>query len=82
METPLGWVPHYEDLDWRGLKFSEAQFGDVMKVCRNEWVQEIASHDELFFKLFDRLPRELPTIRDLLLAGLWRKPTKTGAESK
>jgi phosphoenolpyruvate carboxykinase (GTP) len=45
-----------------------------MNVCRNEWVQEIASHDELFFKLFDRLPRELPLIRDLLLAGLWRKP--------
>ena len=76
VETPLGWVPRYEDLDWRGLKFSEEQFDNVMKVCRKEWVQEIASHDELFFKLFDRLPRELSSIRDLLLSGLWRKPRK------
>jgi phosphoenolpyruvate carboxykinase (GTP) len=79
-ETPLGWVPRYEDLDWRGLKFSEEQFNNVTKICRNEWVQEIASHDELFFKLYDRLPRELPTIRDLLLAGLWRQPTKAAAK--
>ena len=53
-------MPRYEDLDWRGLKFSEEQFDQVMNVDRDEWVQEIASHDELFFKLYDRLPRELP----------------------
>jgi phosphoenolpyruvate carboxykinase (GTP) len=73
-ETPLGWMPRYADLDWRGLKFSEEQFNQLMTMSRDEWVQEIASHDELFFKLYDRLPRELPTIRDLLLAGLWRTP--------
>jgi phosphoenolpyruvate carboxykinase (GTP) len=72
VETPLGWVPRYEDLDWRGLKFSKEQFDQVMKVNRDEWVQEIASHDELFFKLYNRLPRELPAIRDLMLAALWR----------
>jgi phosphoenolpyruvate carboxykinase (GTP) len=71
-ESRLGWVPQYEDLDWRGLDFSREQFDRVMKVCRNEWVREVASHDELFFKLYDRLPRELPSIRDLLLAALWK----------
>jgi len=76
-EGPLGWTPKYDDFDWRGLKFSEDQFDQAMNVCRDEWVQEIASHDELFFKLFDRLPREFPSIRDLLLAGLWRSPSKT-----
>jgi phosphoenolpyruvate carboxykinase (GTP) len=35
---------------------------------------EPTSHDELFFKLYNRLPREFPSIRDLLLAGLWRTP--------
>jgi phosphoenolpyruvate carboxykinase (GTP) len=73
-EGPLGWTPKYEDFDLEGLKFTEDQFHEAMKICRNEWVQEIASHDELFFKLFDRLPREFPSIRDLLLASLWRAP--------
>jgi phosphoenolpyruvate carboxykinase (GTP) len=74
VESPLGWVPRYKDLDWRGLKFSEEQFDQVMKVSRDEWVQEIASHDELFFKLYNRLPHELPATRDLMIASLWRTP--------
>jgi phosphoenolpyruvate carboxykinase (GTP) len=73
-EGPLGWTPKYSDFDWQGLEFSEDDFNQAMKVFRKEWVQEIASHDELFFKLFDRLPREFPSIRDLLLANLWRAP--------
>jgi phosphoenolpyruvate carboxykinase (GTP) len=76
VESPLGWVPRYEDLDWRGLKFSKEQFDQVMRANRDEWVQEIASHDELFFKLYDRLPRELPSIRELMLAALWRTAAK------
>ena len=71
-EGPHGWTPRYENLDFRGLKFSEADYEQVMSTNRDEWVQELASHDELFFKLYNRLPRELPSIRDLLLAGLWR----------
>src|SRR3954464_13104116 len=29
-ESALGWVPSYKDLDWRGLKFSEADFDAAM----------------------------------------------------
>jgi phosphoenolpyruvate carboxykinase (GTP) len=79
-EGPFGWTPLYDDLDWRGLKFSKSEFEEVMRVSRDEWVQELASHDELFFKLYDRLPREFPSIRDLLLANLWRTPCKTAAK--
>jgi phosphoenolpyruvate carboxykinase (GTP) len=73
-EGPLGWVPKYEDLDWRGLKFSPEQFAQVMNADKGEWIAELASHDEMFFKMYDRLPRELPSIRDLLLGGLVRSP--------
>jgi phosphoenolpyruvate carboxykinase (GTP) len=72
VESPLGWMPRYEDLDFRGLKFSRDEFEQVMSMSRDEWVPELAAHDELFFKLYDRLPREFPAIRDLLLASLWR----------
>jgi phosphoenolpyruvate carboxykinase (GTP) len=73
-EGPLGWMPRYEDIDWRGLKYSEQQFDETMSAGRDETVKEISSHDELFFKLFDRLPREMPATRDLMVASLWRTP--------
>ncbi|MEM9167082.1 MAG: phosphoenolpyruvate carboxykinase (GTP) [Planctomycetota bacterium] len=73
-EGPLGWMPRYEDLDWRGLDFSHDQFDTLMSTEREQWLQEIASHDELFFKLYDRLPKELTFIRELLVSGLWRSP--------
>jgi phosphoenolpyruvate carboxykinase (GTP) len=76
-EGSLGWTPHYEDLDWRGLDFTKDQFAEVMTTDKQDWITELASHDELFFKLYDRLPREFPSIRDLLLAGLWRTPVKS-----
>ena len=72
VETPLGWVPKYKDLDWRGLDFTEDQFNQVMSIDRDLWLKEIASHDELFFKLYDRLPKEMTFIRELLLSSLWR----------
>ena len=33
-----------------------------------------SSQDELFIKLFDRLPKELLAIRDLMLSAIWRSP--------
>ena len=55
-----------------GSTFSREQWDDAMHVDRDEWFAEIASHNELFFKLYDRLPRDLTAVRDLLLAALCR----------
>jgi phosphoenolpyruvate carboxykinase (GTP) len=75
IESPLGWMPRYEDLDWRGLEdFSEDDFYRLMTVDRDLWMQEILSHEELFMRLYDRLPKELIFIRELILSGLWRAP--------
>lgn len=79
VETPIGWVPRYEDLDWRGLDFSPEQFEQVMECDVSEWQQEILLHEELFIKLYDRLPKELLSVRDLILSSLWRMPEKWGA---
>jgi phosphoenolpyruvate carboxykinase (GTP) len=72
VETALGWVPRYEDLDWQGLDFSKEDFDRAMALDRDEWVAELALHDEFFFKLYNRLPREFPSIRDLLLGSFWQ----------
>lgn len=74
VETPLGWMPRYEDMDWRGLDFTREQFEKVMNLDRDVWLKEIAMHDDLFFKLYDRLPKEMTFIRELLVSNLWRAP--------
>ncbi|GAB3420662.1 phosphoenolpyruvate carboxykinase (GTP) [Niabella aquatica] len=77
VEMPLGWVPRYEHIDWNGMEsFTEEAFEDVMSINRDLWIKEIASHDELFFTLYDRLPREMTFIRELLLSDLWRSNQK------
>ena len=76
IENPLGRVPRYEDLDWRGLDFSEEEFTDIMAVDRQVWMDEVLSHEELFFKLYNRLPKELIFIRELILSNLWRSPSR------
>jgi phosphoenolpyruvate carboxykinase (GTP) len=76
VEGPLGYSPTYEDLDWRGIDFTRDQFEEVMSVDRAEWMKEILSHEELFIKLFDRLPKELLAVRDLILSGLYRSPSR------
>ena len=61
-----------EDLDWRGLDFSKEDFDRVMSIDKELWKNEILSHEELFIKLYDRLPKELRSVRDLLMSSLWR----------
>jgi len=73
-ESPLGWMPRYEDIQWQGLDFDRKKFNALMTVDTAAWKQEILSHEELFEKLYDRLPREFSNMRQLLRSGLWRYP--------
>ena len=75
VEGPLGWMPRYEDICWEGMEdFTKEKFGELMAVDRGQWVAELLSHEELFTKLYDRLPKELIFIRELTLSSLWRSP--------
>ncbi len=75
VESPIGWMPRYEDLCWKGLEdFGHERFNELMAIDRESWVSEILSHEELFTKLYDRLPKELIFIRELTLSSLWRSP--------
>jgi phosphoenolpyruvate carboxykinase (GTP) len=72
-ENALGWVPRYEDLDWRGLEgFSPERFEELTAINAEQWKRELLLHEELFVELFDRLPSELMSVRNLVLSGLWR----------
>jgi phosphoenolpyruvate carboxykinase (GTP) len=74
IESPIGWMPKYEDIEWGELAFTEEQYDQVMEVDREAWKNEILNHEELFSRMFDRLPKEFFFMRELLLSGLWRSP--------
>ncbi|MBS0002990.1 MAG: phosphoenolpyruvate carboxykinase (GTP), partial [Thioalkalivibrio sp.] len=79
VESALGRMPHYEDLDWRGLEdFSREEFNRLMSIDREVWKKEVHSQDELFSELYDKLPKEFIFMRELLLSSLWRSPKHWG----
>ncbi len=69
-ETPIGWTPHFEDMNWRGLDFSRETFDVLQKVDREQWKQEVMGHEELFLLLHDHLPPEMIYERELLICRL------------
>lgn len=80
VESPIGWMPHYEDIDWTGLNFSKQDFDKIMTIDREEWKQELLAHAELFERMYDKLPKEFIFMRELLLSSLWRSPEKWSLE--
>ncbi|MEI7645516.1 MAG: phosphoenolpyruvate carboxykinase (GTP) [Chloroflexales bacterium] len=82
VESPIGWIPRYEDMDWRGMNFAKEQFNKIMSIDLKEWQQEVLLHEELFIKLYDRLPKELVNVRDLILSSLWRTPENWGTNGE
>ena len=46
-ETPIGWMPRYEDIEWKGLDFSRGEFDELQEVDRAAWRREVIGHEEL-----------------------------------
>jgi phosphoenolpyruvate carboxykinase (GTP) len=70
-ETPIGWMPRYEDLEWTGLEsFPKEKFEQLQAFDRQTWRQEVMAHEELFLTLHDHLPPEMIYERELLICRL------------
>ena len=74
IESPIGWMPKYDDIDWTGLSFSREEYDSLQEVDREAWKTEIMTHEELFARMYDKLPKEYFFMRELLLSSLWRSP--------
>jgi phosphoenolpyruvate carboxykinase (GTP) len=59
VETPIGIAPRYEDLEWKGLDFSRAQYEQVAGIDRDAWKTELGLHEVLFRQLAYHLPAEI-----------------------
>ena len=74
VESPLGWMPRYEDICWKGLDFSRERFNQLMSVNREAQGEDVKTHEEHFDKFYDRLPKEFGHERALLKYRVWRSP--------
>ncbi|MGH8559073.1 MAG: phosphoenolpyruvate carboxykinase (GTP) [Methylococcales bacterium] len=74
IESPLGWVPRYEEINWDGLDFSEEKFYEIMNINKETARTEAAEQEELFTRFGEHLPREMELERELLLSRLYRSP--------
>ncbi len=80
VESPIGWMPRYENMDWAGSDFSQADFDKIMTINREDWKTELLAHEELFERMYDKLPKEFLFMRQLLLSALWRSPENWSME--
>ncbi len=74
VESPLGWMPRYEDICWDGLEFPRDTFTELMTVNRDAVSEDTRAHEEHFDCFYDRLPKEFVHERALLKYRVWRSP--------
>ena len=58
-QSPIGYVPNFEDLHLDGLTLSKSSFHDLHDVDANAWEQECSSIESYYHSLGQRLPNEL-----------------------
>lgn len=66
-ETPVGWVPRYDDIEWSGLDYPREQWEELMAIDRDAWRRQTLMHQELFLALGEELPKQLLFERELLI---------------
>jgi phosphoenolpyruvate carboxykinase (GTP) len=66
VEHMFGTTPSYQDLNWTGIDFTEAQFNQITSIDKDAWREELKLHSELFDKLAYRLPQELVATKEQL----------------
>jgi phosphoenolpyruvate carboxykinase (GTP) len=69
-ESPIGWMPRYESIDWRGLDFPKEIFDELQSFDAAAWRRELVDQQELFIDIHDHLPPELVYERELLICRL------------
>jgi phosphoenolpyruvate carboxykinase (GTP) len=70
VDNAFGITPSYEDLNWKGMTFTPAQFEQVASIEPEAWKAELALHAELFAQLAYHLPAELAQTKARIEARL------------
>jgi phosphoenolpyruvate carboxykinase (GTP) len=70
VDNVFGVTPSYEDITWKGLDFTPAQFTQVTSIDTAAWKTELGLHAELFQQLAYHLPAELTETKARIEARL------------
>jgi phosphoenolpyruvate carboxykinase (GTP) len=74
IESPLGWVPSYGEINWNGLDFPKERFYAIMDIDRETARRETNDQEELFTRFGDHLPRDMELQRELQILRLYHSP--------
>ena len=69
-ETPIGWTPYFEDMNWEGLDLSKKTFEELQRVDQTAWREEVMGHEQMFITLHNHLPPQMIFERELLICRL------------
>jgi len=73
-ESPLGFMPCYEDLEWSGIDFPKDKYRSISDVIRGEGLAEAEDQENLFARFGDKLPKEMEEERQSLIRHLKSAP--------
>jgi phosphoenolpyruvate carboxykinase (GTP) len=59
VESPLGYMPRFADLNWTGLDFDKSTYTNLMEIDRASALREIDDQKTLFERFGDRVPPAL-----------------------
>ena len=70
VDSPLGEMPQYGDINWDGLDFTEEQFASLMSFDKEISEIEVGDQQVMFKLLGDRLPEAIESQRQQALRRL------------
>ncbi len=70
LESPIGWVPSYDSIEWAGMDFPREKFEQLQAFDPGAWRAEVIDQQELFIDIHDHLPPEMVYERELLICRL------------
>ncbi len=59
VKTPIGYMPTSDAIDTNGLDVSAADMEELLKINKEEWLNEVASIKEHYAKFGAKLPKEM-----------------------
>jgi phosphoenolpyruvate carboxykinase (GTP) len=59
LETPVGYIPTYESIDWTGLPFPRDVFEGLLAINPVEWMEEDDENRSFLLQFGDRIPKEM-----------------------